>query len=206
MSNLFISFEGVDGSGKTTLANMVTESLGYKYMSSVPELLNPLLPEMSKTKSPLVTFNFFSLCNQLRSIEIKKLISENGIVIDRYIFSTYSYHRLVLGEDVDASIRLIKNIKHKYLMDKIVTVANITVDLSRIKAIKLNEYRDLGKINLLTIEYDSRTEYSKNPFTGKVEKKLISDQIVKEFPDYETAKMYRDELEFCWKTYSENEH
>ena len=86
MKNLFITFEGVDGAGKTTLAELVTRELKYKYLSAIPDLLSPLLPEISKTKSPLVTFNFFSLCNSIRSIEIKELLLKNGVIIDRYFY------------------------------------------------------------------------------------------------------------------------
>lgn len=86
-------------------------------------------------------------------------------------------------------------------MNKIVTVANMTIDLSRIKALKINEYKNLGKTNIIIIEYDSKVEYSKNPFTGQIEKNIISDQVVKEFPDFDTAMAYRNEIEECWNDY-----
>ncbi|MBP7283465.1 MAG: deoxynucleoside kinase [Leptospiraceae bacterium] len=120
MKNLFITFEGVDGAGKTTLAELVTRELKYKYLSAIPDLLSPLLPEISKTKSPLVTFNFFSLCNSIRSIEIKELLLKNGVIIDRYFFSTFSYHRLMLGDTVDDVLKLYRNEKSNFLLPDII--------------------------------------------------------------------------------------
>ncbi len=120
MKNLFITFEGVDGAGKTTLAEMVTRELKYKYLNAIPDLLNPILPEMSKTKSPLVTFNFFSLCNSYRSFEIKELLLNKGVIIDRYFFSTFSYHRLMLGDSVDEALKLYQKTESNFLLPDII--------------------------------------------------------------------------------------
>ena len=120
MKNLFITFEGVDGAGKTTLAEMVTRELKYKYLNAIPDLLNPILPEMSKIKSPLVTFNFFSLCNSYRSFEIKELLLNKGVIIDRYFFSTFSYHRLMLGDSVDEALKLYQKTESNFLLPDII--------------------------------------------------------------------------------------
>lgn len=129
MKNLFIAFEGVDGAGKTTLAEMVTRELKYKYLSAIPDLLNPILPEISKTKSPLATFNFFSLCNSYRSFEIKELLATNGVIIDRYFFSTFSYHRLMLGEQVDEVLDLYRNEKSNFFLPNIIIFVTASRDV-----------------------------------------------------------------------------
>ncbi len=86
-------------------------------------------------------------------------------------------------------------------MDRIITISSLTIDLDRVRAIKLNNFNNIGKTNILTIEYNSRIEYSKNPFTNETEKTEIVETISKEYPDFETAQLYQIELQDCWKEY-----
>ncbi len=86
-------------------------------------------------------------------------------------------------------------------MDRIITISSLTVDLNRIRAIKLNNYSNIGNPNVLTIEYNSRIEYTKNPFTNEIEKSEIIETITKEYPDFETAQLHQREFEDCWKDY-----
>jgi len=86
-------------------------------------------------------------------------------------------------------------------MARIATIASISIDIERLKAISLNSFNDIGKTNVLTIEYNARTEYSRNPFTGEIDKTLVTDVISKEFPDYDTAQLYQKEIQECWEDY-----
>lgn len=86
-------------------------------------------------------------------------------------------------------------------MDRIITISSLTIDLDRVRAININNFNNLGKTNLLTIEYKSKVEYSRNPFTNEIEKNILVDTISKEFPDFETAQLYQTELIDCWKDY-----
>ena len=86
-------------------------------------------------------------------------------------------------------------------MDRIITISSLSIDLDRVRAININNFNNLGKTNLLTIEYNSKVEYSKNPFTNEIEKNTLVDTISKEFPDFETAQLYQTELIDCWKDY-----
>jgi hypothetical protein len=86
-------------------------------------------------------------------------------------------------------------------MYRIVTVSSLTIDLDRVRAININSFSDFGKSNILTIEYNSRVEYSKNPFTNEIEKNILVDTISKEFPDFGVAQAYQFELIECWQDY-----
>ena len=63
-------------------------------------------------------------------------------------------------------------------MERIINIGNHSIDFERIRAIKHNSHRDLGPTNVIIIEYNARIEYSKNPFTDKVEKTEIHDNII----------------------------
>ena len=86
-------------------------------------------------------------------------------------------------------------------MDKIITVAGITIDLSRIRGVRINTNSMVGETNVLYIEYNSRIEFSKNPFTGKIEKTIITETISQEFADYNATQQYQIELQECWSDY-----
>ena len=82
-------------------------------------------------------------------------------------------------------------------MQRVITISSLTVDLDRIRAIKVNNFSNIGNSNVLTIEYNSRIEYTKNPFTNEIEKNVIVETITKEYPDFETAQLYQTEFEDC---------
>ena len=86
-------------------------------------------------------------------------------------------------------------------MERIIRISSLTIDLKRVRAIKLNNFNDVGETNILNIEYNTRIEYSKNPFTNEVEKTEIKDVITKTYPDFETAQIYQGEIEKCWREY-----
>ena len=85
-------------------------------------------------------------------------------------------------------------------MNRIVTVSSLCIDLDRVRAININSDSD-GRSKILTIEYNSRVEYSKNPFTNEIEKNILVDSISKEFSDFGVAQTYQFELIECWQDY-----
>ena len=89
-------------------------------------------------------------------------------------------------------------------MERIINIGNHSIDFERIRAIKHNSHRDLGPTNVIIIEYNARIEYSKNPFTDKVEKTEIVDKIEIEFYDFETAKINHISIQEDWNNYLEN--
>jgi hypothetical protein len=89
-------------------------------------------------------------------------------------------------------------------MGRIINIGNLSIDFERIRAIKQNSNRDLGKTNILVIEYNARIEYSKNPFTDKIEKTEIVDKIEIEYADFETAQINHLAIQEDWNNYIEN--
>ena len=89
-------------------------------------------------------------------------------------------------------------------MERIINIGNHSIDFERIRAIKHNSHRDLGPTNVIIIEYNARIEYSKNPFTDKIEKTEIVDKIEIEFYDFETAQITHISIQEDWNNYLEN--
>lgn len=85
--------------------------------------------------------------------------------------------------------------------NRIVTVEGITLDLARIRAVKTSSYIPFNDIEILHVEYNSRTEYSKNPFTGEIEKAVITDTISKKYGSFQAARDTQELIEACWSDY-----
>ena len=84
---------------------------------------------------------------------------------------------------------------------RLVTHAGLTLNLSQIKCFKLNSFSNIGKQNTLVVEFKTRYSYIEHPQTGKFEKQEYTEQTEVEFPDYETAVVFRDEWEEIWQEY-----
>lgn len=89
-------------------------------------------------------------------------------------------------------------------MERIMNIGNNSIDFERIRIVKQNIHTDLGKTNVVVIEYNARIEYSKNPFTNEIEKNLIIDKIEIEYSDFETAQYNVKSIQETWNEYLES--
>ena len=104
--NLFIALEGIDGSGKTTQAKILTgklEDKGYKVYSTceptdgaIGILIRKILKGEMKVDEHIIAALFVAdrldhLLNETNGI-VKKLGEGYTVVTDRYYFSSYAYH------------------------------------------------------------------------------------------------------------------
>jgi dTMP kinase len=105
---MFITFEGIDGSGKTTAAKRVVEELkskGFKAMytceptgTSVGEAVKAGYEE---EVNPFMELLLFLADRAAHTKEIQKWIEEGNIVIcDRYADSTYAYQAVTLEKEL----------------------------------------------------------------------------------------------------------
>jgi len=140
----FILFEGVDGSGKSTLAKSLAEKINGVYYHSPPKILESLRDFANKSV-PEVRFHYFLLGNVIASEEIKELLKTSHVVCDKYIFSTLSFHQVLLGRKLSSQNILMPDI-----------IFYTTADIDEVDR-RLNAR-------------DSRTIYEKRDFLEKVNK------------------------------------
>ena len=100
-NGLFIVFEGIDGSGKTTLINMLFEKLKNKYnVLKTHEPYNISYIDMLKDEVNIYNSKVASIFMEDRKHHLKDVIlphlSKGGIVLcDRYKYSTMAYNSII---------------------------------------------------------------------------------------------------------------
>ncbi|MEJ7559195.1 MAG: hypothetical protein WKF66_12870 [Pedobacter sp.] len=88
---------------------------------------------------------------------------------------------------------------------KIIIVSGFSIDLSRIKAIRLNTSTTLGPTNVLKVDLNLRYEYIFNPNKKDFEKEAINDMISIEYVDYNDAQDALENLTEVWQEYAETQ-
>lgn len=102
--HVFISLDGVDGVGKTTVAKLLAADGSFQYHKSPAGPFAQLRKEVDAHATPLERYCFYRLATQFNSVQISQLLETNSVVCDRYIASTAAYHIAM-----DARIRVIHN-------------------------------------------------------------------------------------------------
>lgn len=90
--NTFISIDGVDGVGKTTVAKLLAAAGDIQYYKSPSGPFEVLRREVDKYASPIGRYSFYRLAVEHDSKEIAKLLEKGSVVSDRYLASTLAYH------------------------------------------------------------------------------------------------------------------
>ena len=96
----FVVIEGVDGTGKSTVAELLANALRGIYFRTPSGPYATLRRFVDKGFDPAIRFRFYLEAVAHASSEIRALIDHRPVVCDRYLRSTLVYHR-ALGACVD---------------------------------------------------------------------------------------------------------
>ncbi len=102
--NAFVTIEGVDGAGKTTVAELLCADGSFQYYKCPGGPFAELRKEIDLRAAPLERYCFYRFANELDSMRIARMLMNRSVVCDRYIGSTAAYHIAM-----DSRIRLIHN-------------------------------------------------------------------------------------------------
>jgi len=96
-----VVIEGVDGVGKTTLAERLKREYGYRYIYPVPHPFDLIRKEIEILNDVEARFWFYLAGNITLQQELRKILaSGTRVVLDRYVYSTMASHR-AKGSSVD---------------------------------------------------------------------------------------------------------
>lgn len=121
----FVTFEGIDGSGKSTVSNLVYKKMkkeGYKIILTyepTDSWIGKIVQKCIKTKSdPFITAYTFIADRYEHCKKIKKWLDMGKIVLcDRYVESTYAYQAAQMQESIDNPIKWLKELsKDRYVI------------------------------------------------------------------------------------------
>ncbi len=119
MRGKFIVIEGIDGSGKTTLAHRLVETIGAADSTFEPtngQIGTILRSGSLGNVSPAAEALLFAADRAIHTEEIKKILnSGRWVVCDRYLGSTVAYQSAALGEGAD--IEWLLNIQSKSVIE-----------------------------------------------------------------------------------------
>ena len=140
----FVTFEGIDGSGKSTISKGVYEKLkkeGYDailtFEPTDTELGKIVKKCIEENYDPVVT-TFAFIADRIQHVrEIKKWVKDNKIVLcDRYADSTYAYQAVQLEDIIEKPIKWLKELHDRFIIKPDLTflcVLEVDKALSRIK-------------------------------------------------------------------------
>lgn len=90
-----ICFEGVDGSGKTTLSKYLTKICKGKYLKSPPDSI-AATRHLIKDCDDSITFHHYIFGNAAAGFSAQKESSKKLVFLDRYHYSTRAYHYQII--------------------------------------------------------------------------------------------------------------
>lgn len=93
--HIFLVLEGIDGTGKTTIARQLSNAISGQYIKSPPEPFAVIKQHVLETATPTARFTYFLCSNIQLSSLAESLLDRTHVVTDRYIWSTIAYHAAI---------------------------------------------------------------------------------------------------------------
>ena len=106
MKNLFIVLEGLDGSGKTTISKILSCELNALYVQTPFGYYDQIRKLVDARADVTEHFLFYLATVRYASEEIKKMLKQQSVICDRYVYSTVAYHH-ALGLTLEIDINQI---------------------------------------------------------------------------------------------------
>ncbi len=190
---LFVSFEGGEGSGKTTVISHLIDyikELNIEYIVTrepggcdIAEQIRNVILDTSNTAMNKRTEALLYAASRAQHVEEKlrpALESGKLVICDRYVDSSIIYQGYARDNNVD-DIWFINN----FAMDNVVPDVTIFFDIKPEEALKRLENREMNRLDLESLSfhqkvYDAYMNLCKQPHFVKVDATQSVDEVVKD--------------------------
>ena len=165
---MFLVLEGGDGTGKSTLRDVLAQRLGSIPYSTPPKAYLKARTNVDKSASAEEHYRFYRDGIYDASKEIEEMLKNgSSVVSDRYWLSTYTYHR-IMGVDVSADdftsvlapdLTIILALSHSMQIERMAQRGMSAGDhrmIEKQQEIAAAFYRDALELNLPFIVIDTK--------------------------------------------------
>lgn len=111
-NHLFIVFEGVDGVGKTTIANLLVEKLNVCYQKTPLPRLKWVANLLDKFHNPEIEAVGYFVLTAFTSLFISRQLKHQHVICDKYILNTIVAQTCLGGK----LIKIIEKLRYKFLL------------------------------------------------------------------------------------------
>ncbi|EKT4456797.1 dTMP kinase [Pseudomonas sp. TYF_15] len=91
MKHLFVTIEGIDGAGKSTVVRMLANRLGAVCIKTPDERFSTERQRVERQGSTEEKYAFYLHSLEAQQVEINALLERGPVICDRYIHSTIAY-------------------------------------------------------------------------------------------------------------------
>jgi dTMP kinase len=188
----FVTFEGIDGSGKSTISKLVYKKLksqGYDVVLTyepTDSWIGKIVQKCIETNTdPFVTAFTFIADRIEHCNKIKKWLEKGRIVLcDRYAESTYAYQGAQMQELIERPIKWLKELSNDRIILPDITFVFV-----------INPKESLARIQ----NRDKLIPFEKINFLEKVHNNYLKLSVGKRFKKIDAAKKIDNLVEICFK-------
>ncbi|WP_235847013.1 dTMP kinase [Neobacillus soli] len=159
-SGIFITFEGPDGAGKTTIINMVAKQLGNVLLTREPggidiaeQIRRVILDKENTAMDPRTEALLYAAARRQHLIEKVKPALDAGKVVlcDRFVDSSLAYQGYARGLGID-EVWTINQFAIEDLMPELTIYFDIEPEIG-LKRINKNKGREINRLDLENLEF-----------------------------------------------------
>lgn len=157
---IFITFEGPDGAGKTTIINMITDQLENVLLTREPggidiaeQIRRVILAKENTAMDPRTEALLYAAARRQHLIEKVKPALEEGLVVlcDRFVDSSLAYQGHARGLGIDEVLK-INQFAIEDMMPDLTIYFDIEPELG-LKRINKNKGREVNRLDLETLDF-----------------------------------------------------
>jgi dTMP kinase len=163
INGTFITFEGPDGAGKTTIINMVAKQLDNVLLTREPggidiaeQIRRVILDKGNTAMDPRTEALLYAAARRQHLIEkVKPALDEGKIVLcDRFVDSSLAYQGYARGLGMD-EVFIINQFAIEDLMPELTIYFDIEPELG-LKRINKNKGREINRLDLENLEFHQK--------------------------------------------------